>query len=369
MRYKRKFKYSLAIPKPKGSAWISYGKTRLWLSDFAFPDKKESWLPAGSVAPSLIGPGYAIARDALGFMMTLLYSDKRNYELDWVVRIDQGLSKEIYRIDVIDKIHNDEQVGSYAVGIVLNDAPENAESRIIKEQELLQSIYNKVKYYSISKPIGVLWQDGLLISITEFIRGHPIELRTSKSRHENPWEIIARVAAETHNISKQHLPSTIKHYSSWKEHVNSKTIEFQKFSHIQEIHDALIWIDENISEEQESVLVHSDLLGQNILLTLDGEIFLIDWEYSFVGNPAYDLAIVTRGAKKPFQVASGLDKLLDAYWAFGGQKIEKKDVHIFEIILNFGWYEDALDRSQGGHAPEYYLDAIARLLNRASKSV
>ena len=103
--------------------------------------------------------------------------------------------------------------------------------------------------------------------------------------------------------------------------------------------------------------------------TVDEEIYIIDWEYSFIGHPAYDIAIVTRGAKNPFQEPSGLDKLLEVYWESGGEKITKKDVHIFEIFLNIGWYERSLDRSQGGHAPEYYLDATERLLSRASKAV
>ncbi|MES1178233.1 MAG: phosphotransferase [Myxococcales bacterium] len=42
---------------------------------------------------------------------------------------------------------------------------------------------------------------------------------------------------------------------------------------------------------------------------------VIDWEYTALGDPAYDLAIVTRGARRPFQnrprsrqVAGGLQR-------------------------------------------------------------
>ena len=75
---------------------------------------------------------------------------------------------------------------------------------------------------------------------------------------------------------------------------------------------------------QKSVLIHGDLLGQNIMQTLEDGMFVIDWEYSRLGDPSYDLAIVTRGVKKPFQVESGLERLIDSYLASGGQEIEKR---------------------------------------------
>jgi len=51
-----------------------------------------------------------------------------------------------------------------------------------------------------------------------------------------------------------------------------------------------------------SVLLHGDLLGQ-ILLAMDGPHHVINWEYATRGDPAYDLAIVTRGVEQPFQIA------------------------------------------------------------------
>ena len=113
------------------------------------------------------------------------------------------------------------------------------------------------------------------------------------------------------------------------------------------------------------MLIHGDLLGQNILQTLEDGMFVIDWEYSRLGDPSYDLAIVTRGVKKPFQVESGLERLIDSYLASGGQEIEKKNVHVHEILFVIGWYQQSLDRSSGGHGPEYYLDFLRRLLKRA----
>ena len=84
-----------------------------------------------------------------------------------------------------------------------------------------------------------------------------------------------------------------------------------------------------------------------------------------MGDPAYDLAIVTRGAGKPFQVSGGLDRLVDAYLSSGGQELSKKEVHIYELLLCLGWYEQSLDRSKGGHGPGQYLNKLRSLLRRA----
>ena len=75
---------------------------------------------------------------------------------------------------------------------------------------------------------------------------------------------------------------------------------------------------EHVPPDEPSVLLHGDLLGQNILLAVDGPHHVIDWEYATRGDPAYDLAIVTRGVKQPFQIAGGLDRLRDAYRAQSG---------------------------------------------------
>ena len=213
MSYRKKYKYSTTIPKPSGLGWKSINGSQVWISKLAISDVMDDRNSTKIKAPSLYGSGSSIVRSALNFMMQVAYPSHQKYHIDWVVRIDEGLSREVFRADVI----------------------------------------------------------------------------------------------------------------------------------------------------------HSDLLGQNILETLDEEIYLIDWEYSFIGSPAYDLAIVTRGVKNPFKVSGGLDRLIDAYLQCGGQQVTKKDVHIHEILLNLGWYESSLDRTRGGHAPEYYLEALERLLNRASK--
>jgi hypothetical protein len=81
--------------------------------------------------------------------------------------------------------------------------------------------------------------------------------------------------------------------------------------------------------------LHGDLLGQNLQLSLDDEpMRIIDWTEAQIGDPAYDLAIVTRGVRQPFQVAGGLDRLLDANNARARRPVIASEVHLYEFCLS-----------------------------------
>jgi len=130
-----------------------------------------------------------------------------------------------------------------------------------------------------------------------------------------------------------------------------------------EMRDAHAWAMEHLPPAEPSALLHGDLLGQNILLSLDGPHHVIDWEYARTGDPAYDLAIVTRGAKRPFQIDRGLERLLEAYDAHGGRDVAADHVHVYELCLVAGWYRDAVS-GQGGHPPAHEIDRMRSLLRR-----
>lgn len=111
------------------------------------------------------------------------------------------------------------------------------------------------------------------------------------------------------------------------------------------------------------MLLHGDLLGQNILLGLDEPHAFIDWEFAQRGDPAFDLAIVTRASRKPFQVAGGFEKLLDAYLDAGGQPLLAAHVRIHELCLLAAWYRDAVEGTSS-HLPEHELDHFCNVLRR-----
>lgn len=101
------------------------------------------------------------------------------------------------------------------------------------------------------------------------------------------------------------------------------------------------WIRENLPPATPSRLLHGDLLGQNVLCRPDGRsIGVIDWEAARLGDPAYDLAIITRGRRKPFGYTDGLFRLLDAYNERALAPLGARDVWFYELSLMAAWIID-----------------------------
>jgi aminoglycoside phosphotransferase (APT) family kinase protein len=128
--------------------------------------------------------------------------------------------------------------------------------------------------------------------------------------------------------------------------------------------DIHAWALENLPPAEPSVLLHGDLLGQNILIAPEEPLGLIDWERAELGDPAYDLSIVTRGVRRPFQIDGGLDRLLEAY-AARSSEIKREHVHLYELCMIARWYVEALrPERERGHPPEHYLSQLSGVFRR-----
>jgi hypothetical protein len=80
-----------------------------------------------------------------------------------------------------------------------------------------------------------------------------------------------------------------------------------------------------------------------------------------VGDPAADLAIVTRGVRRPFQVDRGRDKLLDAYNDCSSVEVDIASLTFFELALLLGWL---VDGPEDPGPREIWLNQIGNLLGR-----
>jgi aminoglycoside phosphotransferase (APT) family kinase protein len=134
------------------------------------------------------------------------------------------------------------------------------------------------------------------------------------------------------------------------------------------VRDAHAWAREHLPPPTRATLIHGDLLGQNLLLSWTGEpVGVIDWECATAGDPAYDLAIVTRGGRRPFQLADGLKRLLAAYVEAGGAEVCAAEVSFHEICLAIGWYQQSLDPETRSAPPDQQLARLKGILGRAIK--
>jgi len=66
-------------------------------------------------------------------------------------------------------------------------------------------------------------------------------------------------------------------------------------------------------------------------------------------------------------MARGLDRLLDAYAAAGGEPIERSEVHLYELCLAARWYREAL-QVRGSEPPDQALAKLKGILRRAEES-
>ncbi len=117
-------------------------------------------------------------------------------------------------------------------------------------------------------------------------------------------------------------------------------------------------------------MLHGDLLPQNLLWDFhnEGGISVIDWESARIGDPAYDLSIVTRGARQPLQESGILARLLAVYNEANGASLSASAVQIHELLMQLRWLGDAARAEAAGtlegHGPEQHAQKIQSMLRR-----
>jgi aminoglycoside phosphotransferase (APT) family kinase protein len=206
----------------------------------------------------------------------------------------------------------------------------------------------------------------------------PLDLRAGRQPSVCPWQVIAEIAASLHGVDIQAAPPPVPGFPTRREHALAA---LQCFDGLDgpDLQDARAWALEHLPPAEPAALLHGDLLGQNVLLGPGATppFAVIDWEYATMGDPAYDLAVVTRGVRRPFRIVGGLERLLEDYAKLSGRTIDRSHVRIHELALAARWYRDALARTRrggptsqggGGGSPEGQSaeDALA-LIRRISR--
>jgi aminoglycoside phosphotransferase (APT) family kinase protein len=194
----------------------------------------------------------------------------------------------------------------------------------------------------------------------------------SGSGNETSLQIIAKVAGAIHHLPKTGFPH-LKMQADSHSHVMEQLDAFplSLFDDSEEALHARDWILRHASSERPSVVLHGDLLPQNLLVdrSKTGRIAVVDWESAGIGDPAYDLAIVTCGARKPLGITGGSQLLVDLYNESAPQSIEPEAVTVHELLFHLDWLAEAAKRKRnketGGHGPDHHAGSIRSILRRA----
>jgi aminoglycoside phosphotransferase (APT) family kinase protein len=71
--------------------------------------------------------------------------------------------------------------------------------------------------------------------------------------------------------------------------------------------------------------------------TSDRKLAIVDWELARIGEPAVDLAAISRANRHIAGSEDGFERLLSAYRQARGRPVETIDVRLNELVLVLAW--------------------------------
>lgn len=311
------------------------------------------------------GAGWARAKAVLERALERRGPAGSRVQVGRITKVGDGLSREVFAAEVEVSGGGSTRSGPYAALLPTRDADAELDQRAAAELELLTRLAELELPFRVPAGVGVVPDAGRLALVREFIRGVPLDLRAGRQGGIRPWEIIGEIAAAIHAIGATLLSGVLGGPTTRREHAEARLAALDELEG-SEIEDAAAWAREHLPPPEPSILVHGDLLGQNILLSPDEPTGVIDWEYAALGDPAYDLAVVTRGVRRPFQIDHGLERLLEVYTAAGGANVSVAQVKVHELCLAAKWYREAL--ASRAAPPDEALARFRAVLRRALAS-
>jgi len=248
------------------------------------------------------------------------------------------------------------------------DAPQREiAERVAREVRLLNRLAGMDLELRVSEWASAQRVDDRTVLVRETVYGYPMPMQVEQQAAFDPIRVTASVAASVHDIDPAPLRDVLGVHETRRAHAVTCLEEVEEAAGEPETDAALRWMRDHLPGDGPAVVVHGDLLGQNIILPMHGESEwgLIDWEFACLGDPAYDLAIVTRGSRRPFGRGRGREQLVEAYAEAGGAPVTEADIAFYELRLIAGWYLKASRGRESGHPPEFYLQRMASFLRRA----
>lgn len=309
------------------------------------------------------GTAWLTAKTAIATAMRTHLGDDAAIEVGWVQKIGDGLFRDVYAA-VVDADTDDGQMELNAAALLPRwDAPRETDEGARKEAVFLRQLSDLEIPFRVPGWAQVVEESRRTILVRECLPGIPLKAFIGRRSEVAPWEVIGRLAAEVHATSAETLNALLPVHTTRRAHAEACLDEVDESAGDPVADHAVAWIRAHLPPDDPSKLIHGDLLGQNILLDFENPPALIDWEYSRLGDPAYDLAIVTRGGKRPFKNRDGLTRLLDAYNEVAEHQLRKEDVQIYEVYLYLLWYLESCG-GEGHHPPDVARDRLRALLRR-----
>jgi len=285
-------------------------------------------------------------------------------EIGRVVKIGHGTYRDAYVTHVDFMPDSEQRSGRYAVLLPRENAPEELDERTRREVSLLKRLVGRDLPFRVPQGVAAVQDIDRLALVRRFRDGFTLDMRGERQRGIEPWGVIAEIAVAIHRIDLADFQDLLQGPATRRAHAE------QALRVLEKVEDPIAaeasgWARENLPGDAPSVFLHGDLVGDNVLLMPEQRALLIDWENAQIGDPAYDLARVTRAARQPFKRDDGLQRLVDAYARRGGVSgVTAAHVRLHELCLAAGRALRA-NEPWSKESPETGLEQLRDVLTRA----
>jgi aminoglycoside phosphotransferase (APT) family kinase protein len=357
-------------PVPEGDDWVECGGELIWAMAFT-----EGGAPYGLTVSQFRAmshayaprAGWARAKWVLQHLLEAWAGPGSVAEVGWVKKLGEGLSREVFGAEVDIHSQGHTRTDAYVVALPGRDADAELDERMYKELRLLGWLARQSLPFRVPEVIGAYPLAGRRALVCRYIRGIELDLRAGKQGSVLPWQLVGEIAAAIHGLDTGALGALLPGPATRRAYGLVAVEKYLAGAREPELAAACAWAMEHLPPDRPAVLLHGDLLGQNILLCPGEPPAVVDWEYASLGDPAYDLAVVTRGSKDPFQTSGGLHKLLDVYREHGGD-VTAAAAHLHELCLVANWYRHARAERGGEAHAQQYLRQLCNILRRAERA-
>ena len=302
------------------------------------------------------------AKEALSRAFRALSSPTTQISVGRLTCLGRGLTRRQFAAAVELTPDRASLSDTYVVSLPL-EADAELEGRLTGEAAVLDLLTPHSVPFRVPRPVRAPVPHQTA-TIRTFVPGVELDLRAGRQPGVRPWQIVGELAAAVHQVPLESLRGRVPTFTSREDFALHQVTSLDRGRCHPDVAHAIAWAASREPPSGAPTLIHGDLLGQNILLAPGDTPALIDWEYCAIGDPAYDLAVVTRGVKRPFQIDRGMERLLEAYRSNGGGHVTAPDVHFYEVCLAAGWVCNELaskDNAMIQHAAQPLRSLLRRL--------
>lgn len=217
-------------------------------------------------------------------------------EVGRVVKLGDGVSRDAYGAALTVKPDPGHISDAYVVLLPRHGSEPELAARTRRELRLLAWLAGREMAFRVPRPLGALPELGGVALARAFVAGVPLDLRAGRQPSLRPWRVVAELAAAIHGLDLATAPVSLVGHGTRRDHALAELAPLETLE-ASEARDARAWAIEHLPPAAPATLVHGDLLGHNIVIdpTEPEPFAVVDWEYAIRGDPAHDLAIVTRG--------------------------------------------------------------------------